>query len=99
MSWCAAAVIASVLLCAPQVADACAVCLSATDEYRDTFAITTALLTALPLLMVGSIILWLRRRFLRLEQQSAPRPAIAAQVRGISLQARRTRRAQRRPKA
>ena len=75
MSWWSAAVVATAILWAPQQSDACAVCFSATDEYRDAFMITTALLTALPLLMVGSLIFWLRQRFVRLERQSEPWPA------------------------
>ena len=71
MSWWSAAVVGAAILWAPQQSDACAVCFSATDEYRDAFMITTAL----PLLMMGSLIFWLRQRFLRLERQSEPRPA------------------------
>ena len=105
VKWWSAAVVASAILWAPQQSDACAVCLSATDEYRDAFMITTALLTALPLLMIGSLIFWLRQRFMRLERQSEPwpaprceehRPALRAQRQG-NLQAPRRRRAQRRP--
>ncbi len=97
VKWWSAAVVANAILWAPQLSDACAVCLSATDEYRDAFMITTALLTALPLLMVGSLIFWLRQRFLRLEQQSGRWPATAGTAQRISLQAPRRRRAQRRP--
>ena len=76
MSWYLAAVLASAILCAPQLADACAVCFSASDEYRDTFALTTAFLTALPLVMIGSLTLWLRRRFLRQTQDPDPSPEL-----------------------
>ncbi len=66
-----AAVVAAAIVCAPGPGYACAVCLSATDEYREAFTLTTAILTALPLLMIGSLVFWLRRRFLRQERESA----------------------------
>ncbi len=75
MNWWSAALVASALLWAPRLAEACAVCFSATDEVRDAFIVTTALLTALPLLLIGSLILWLRHRFLRQATQSTPSPA------------------------
>ncbi len=65
-----AAVMAATIVCAPAPGYACAVCLSATDEYREVFTLTTALLTALPLLMIGSLILWLRHRYVRQERES-----------------------------
>jgi hypothetical protein len=70
--WLTAGVAIAVWL-APQLSDACAVCFSARDENRQAFTITTAFLTALPLLMVGSLVFWLRRRFYRHGQRAEPR--------------------------
>lgn len=66
--WFAAAV-ALALVSAPQLSDACAVCFSGRDENRQAFTITTALLTGLPLLMVGSVVYWLRLRFRELQER------------------------------
>ena len=47
----------------PQYAAACAVCFSGrADETRVAFLATTGLLSALPLLLIGSLVWWLRRR-------------------------------------
>ncbi len=54
------------LLLAPQLGQACAVCFSSNDENRLAFAVTTVFLTALPLVMIGSFVLWLRQRVFRL---------------------------------
>ena len=60
---------ASLLLLAPKLAAACAVCSSGRDdETRQAFIDTTVLLTFLPLLMIGGVLLWIRRRYL--EQQA-----------------------------
>ena len=64
-----AAAIALALISAPQLSDACAVCFSGRDENRQAFTITTALLTGLPLLMVGSVVYWLRLRFRELQER------------------------------
>ena len=64
-----AAAIALALVSAPQLSDACAVCFSGRDENRQAFTITTALLTGLPLLMVGSVVYWLRLRFRELQER------------------------------
>ena len=53
------------LLLAPQLADACAVCFSASDENREAFTVTTVFLTVLPLVMVGSTVGWLLRQLRR----------------------------------
>jgi hypothetical protein len=44
-----------------RTATACAVCLSATDQTRDAYWATTALLVLLPPLLVGAMAIWLRR--------------------------------------
>ena len=52
----------------PQIAWACAVCTSGReDENRLAFIVTTAFLTFLPLVLVGSIVGWLRARARQLE--------------------------------
>ena len=58
-----ALLVSTVVLLAPQLAAACAVCFTGrSDETRVAFVVTTALLTALPLLMIGSFVWWLCRR-------------------------------------
>jgi hypothetical protein len=69
--WLTAGVVIAVWL-VPQLGDACAVCFSARDENRQAFTITTAFLTALPLLMVGSLVFWLRGRFHQHDQRTEP---------------------------
>jgi hypothetical protein len=51
------------ILLVPQLATACSVCFTGrADETRVAFIATTGLLTALPILLVGSLVWWLRRR-------------------------------------
>jgi hypothetical protein len=56
-------------LLGPGVASACAVCMGGTADNRIEFILTTALLTFLPLGLIGSIVYGLRRRYLSLAQQ------------------------------
>lgn len=42
--------------------DACAVCFSAKEGARGAFYLTTAVLTFLPLGMIGGIIFWIRKK-------------------------------------
>jgi hypothetical protein len=52
------------LLLVPELARACPVCMGgAEEEVRKAFIITTAFLSACPLLMVGALVWWLRRVF------------------------------------
>ena len=64
------------LVLAPEIAAACSVCFSGrSDETRVAFIATTALLTALPLLLIGTLVWWLRRRAHRIQQsERALRP-------------------------
>ncbi len=56
------------------VADACPVCFQAkTEASRIAFIATTALMTFLPLAVVGGGVWWVRRKFAQAE--SAPEPA------------------------
>lgn len=59
----AAVSIALVLLLAlPSAAHACAVCFDANGEVRMAFVVTTGFLTLLPLGMVASVALWIRKK-------------------------------------
>lgn len=58
-----APVIAFLVVWSPQVALACSVCSSGKeDANRIAFAVTAAVLSVLPLAMVGGLVWWLRRR-------------------------------------
>jgi ABC-type spermidine/putrescine transport system permease subunit II len=57
------ATISTVALLMPRLAAACAVCFTGrADETRIAFLVTTGLLSALPILLIGSLIWWIRRR-------------------------------------
>jgi len=53
----------------PSVVLACSVCQGGTADNRIEFILTTALLTFLPLGLIGGVIFGLRRRYLSLAQQ------------------------------
>ena len=58
-----ALVVSTAVLLVPQLATACAVCFTGrADETRVAFLVTTGLLTALPILLIGSLVWWLCRR-------------------------------------
>ena len=58
-----ALMVSTVVLLAPQLAAACAVCFTGrADETRVAFIVTTGFLTALPILLVGTLVWWLCRR-------------------------------------
>jgi hypothetical protein len=70
--WLAGAIVTLALL-TPRASHACAVCFSSRNEAaRESFTITTVFLTALPLVMIGGAVWWLRRRARLLEQGGAP---------------------------
>jgi predicted cobalt transporter CbtA len=51
---------------------ACSVCAgSDPEEVRSAFIVTTAFMTFFPLLMIGGVIYWLRRRFRQLASESS----------------------------
>lgn len=56
------------LLVLPEVAYACPVCFDSRDENRQAFFATAVLLTVLPLGMVGSMGLWMRKRFQEIDE-------------------------------
>jgi len=69
-----APMISTAVLLVPKLAAACAVCFTGrSDETRIAFLVTTGLLTALPILIVGSLVWWLcrRARQIRDEHESA----------------------------
>ena len=63
------ALILTVAGLAPSAALACAVCAGGTSDNRIEFILTTALLTFLPLGLIGGVIWYLRRRYLALANQ------------------------------
>jgi hypothetical protein len=66
----AAQMLGTLLLSWPEAARACAVCFSGRgDETRQAFALTTVFLTVLPLLAIGGMVLWLRKRARQLEHE------------------------------
>lgn len=57
------ALVGALVLCTPGLALACPVCFSAKNEAsRVAFLGTTVFLTALPLLMVGGVVMWLMKQ-------------------------------------
>ncbi len=54
--------LAAAVLVAPGRALACAVCAAGETNNRAEFILTTAFMTALPLLLVGGVVLYLRAR-------------------------------------
>lgn len=69
-----AALLVAVLLLAPRVGLACSVCMGgAEDANRAAFVGTTALLTFLPLVIIGAVVLFLRRRVRELEARCQQR--------------------------
>jgi len=70
-------VVASMLLLAPELARACAVCGAGAGEdgSRIAYLVTTIVMSALPLLLIGGFLLWVRaraRRQARANAQPAP---------------------------
>ena len=68
------------LLLAPSIGQACAVCMGGAEEdVRTAFILTTAFLSACPLLMVGGLVWWVRRAFRAAsEGESETRDAISS---------------------
>ncbi len=64
-------------------AEACPVCFQAkTDASRVAFIATTGFMTALPLLLVGALVWWVRRQFIRSQRAGLPRAAYAPDASG-----------------
>ena len=63
--------ISMALWLAPKMAVACAVCFTGReDETRIAFIATTGILSALPILLIGSLVWWLRRRARQIQDES-----------------------------
>jgi high-affinity Fe2+/Pb2+ permease len=59
----------TLLVWAPSLASACSVCFTGkTDETRQAFIGTTVFMTFLPLLLVGCVVWWLRRRAIAIRE-------------------------------
>ena len=70
-----AALTATFLLLAPRVSLACSVCMSGREEAnRAAFIGTTALLTVLPLIIIGGTVWYLRKRARALEAEARNLP-------------------------
>jgi len=52
---------AAVIATWTQSAEACSVCLSATEGTREAYYLTTVLLTLLPFVFLGALLYWLRK--------------------------------------
>jgi hypothetical protein len=63
-------VLCAALLAAPSVAQACAVCFDPLEANRNAFIIATAFMTFFPLMLIGGVLYYLRRRWLAMEAAS-----------------------------
>ena len=67
-----AAPVAALLAAAPGTARACAVCMGGAGDRAETgFLLGSLFLSALPLVLVGAIVLWIRRRARLLTAEAA----------------------------
>lgn len=74
--WRAAAIVV-IAVWAPRLASACPVCTAGRDEEnRIAFIATTAFLTFFPLLMIGGVVWWLRKRVRQIERSAPIAPAV-----------------------
>ena len=66
--------VAFAVVLSPQLARACAVCMSGkTDETRAAFIAMTAFMTFLPMILIGGFVWWLLRRAAAMRSIEAPR--------------------------
>jgi len=56
-----AVLLAAVIATWAQSAEACGVCLSATEATREAYYLTTAVMMLLPFVFLGALLYWLRR--------------------------------------
>ena len=69
----AASFLAWGMVVSPSIAEACSVCTAGRDEENAAaFLMTTIFMSILPLLALGTLLYVLRRRFRKLEAESAP---------------------------
>lgn len=67
------------IVASPQLARACAVCMSGReDDVQFAFLATTAFMSVLPLMLIGGVVWWLRRRLREMEENQAARELMAA---------------------
>lgn len=67
------------IVASPQLASACAVCMSGReDDVQFAFLATTAFMSVLPLMLIGGVVWWLRRRLREMEENQAARELMAA---------------------
>lgn len=59
---------AALVLCAANFARACPSCASPLEENRQAFVDTTIFLTVVPLMMIGGMVWWIRRKAQQMEQ-------------------------------
>ncbi len=66
--------LAALLLAAPELASACAVCTGGqTEEVQYAFIWTTGFMSLMPLILVGGLVWYLRRRVRELAEKQAQR--------------------------
>jgi len=71
------ALISTAALLLPRLAAACSVCFTGrADETRIAFLATTGFLSALPILLIGSLVWWLRRRARQIRDEH-DRPSVS----------------------
>lgn len=75
-----ARVLLALALVLPRVSEACSVCFSGRDEARTAYVLTTVLLSLLPLICVGGLVLWLRARHRALAREEQQRTAAGSTV-------------------
>ena len=74
--------VAVLALLLPEAAQACAVCGPGTEASRAAFILTTGILTALPLLLIGGLVWWLRGRVAEMEERTREARREAARAAG-----------------
>ena len=63
------AFVAALIVASPRLAQACAVCMSGReDDVQFAFIVSTAMMSVLPLLVIGAAVWWLRRRLREMEE-------------------------------
>jgi uncharacterized membrane protein YhhN len=81
----AAPAIVFLLLLAPSVSQACSQCLATrTRETKIAFIATTVFLSVMPLLLVGAIALWLRKRVREAEERQPGDELLSEAARVVS---------------
>ena len=72
------ALVAWVIVQSPRVAEACAVCTAGRDEENQAaFLWSTLFMSLLPLIAIGTLVFVIRRRYMKLEAETAARELAA----------------------